>query len=93
MKKSELAEKSLSDRIYYAIDGTIGHVMTLIRKGATLAIEQDLVRVASPAESRLDLNILGVIYDQKAGKQRNHLERLSLISSFQKKLESLQILP
>jgi hypothetical protein len=62
--KSELAEKSLSERIYYATDGTIGHVMTLIRKGATLAIEQDLVRVASPAENRLDLSILGVIYDK-----------------------------
>jgi hypothetical protein len=54
--KSELAEKSLSERIYYATDGTIGHVMTLIRKGATLAIEQDL--------DRLDLSILGVIYDK-----------------------------
>ncbi len=54
--KSELAEKSLSDRIYYATDGTIGHVMTLIRKGATLAIEQDI--------DRLDLSILGVIYDK-----------------------------
>ena len=55
-KKSELAEKSLSDRIYYATDGTIGHTMTLIRKGATLAIEQDL--------DRLDLSILGIIYDK-----------------------------
>ena len=88
MKKSELAEKSLSERIYYATDGTIGHVMTLIRKGATLAIEQDL--------DRLDLSWFDRMYRskyQKAGKRRNHLEKLSLISSFQKKLESLQILP
>ena len=56
LKESELAEKLLSERIYYATDGTIGHVMTLIRKGATLAIEQDL--------DRLDLSILGVIYDK-----------------------------
>jgi hypothetical protein len=54
--KSNLAEKSLAERIYYATDGTIGHVMTLIRKGATLAIEQDI--------ERLDLNTLGVIYDK-----------------------------
>jgi hypothetical protein len=54
--KSDLAEKSLADRIYYATDGTIGHVMTLIRKGATFAIEQDL--------ERLDLGILGAIYDK-----------------------------
>ena len=39
--KSNLAGKSLSERIYYATDGTIGHVMTLIRKGATYAIEHD----------------------------------------------------
>ena len=51
-----LAEKSLSERIYYATDGTIGHVMKLIRKGATYAIEQDL--------DRLDLGTLGVIYDK-----------------------------
>ena len=38
------------------VKGLIGHVMTLIRKGATLAIEQDL--------DRLDLSILGVIYDK-----------------------------
>ena len=56
LKESELAEKLLSERIYYATDGTIGHVMTLIRKGATLAIEQDL--------DRLDLSILGVVYDK-----------------------------
>ena len=43
--KSDLAEESLADRIYYATDGTIAHVMTLIRKGATLAIEQDLDRI------------------------------------------------
>lgn len=55
-KKSELAEKSLSERIYYATDGTIGYVMTLIRKGATLAIEQNL--------DRLDLGIFGIIYDR-----------------------------
>lgn len=55
-KRSGLAEKSLSDRIYYATDGTIGHVMTLIRKGATLAIEQDI--------ERIDLNILGIIFDK-----------------------------
>lgn len=56
LKESELAEKLLSERIYYATDGTIGPVMTLIQKGATLAIEQNL--------DRLDLNILGVIYDK-----------------------------
>jgi Bacterial TniB protein len=55
-KKSELAEKSLSERIYYATDGTIGYVMTLIRKGATYAIEQNL--------DRLDLSIFGIIYDE-----------------------------
>ncbi len=54
--RSVLAEKSLSERIYYATDGTIGYVMTLIRKGATYAIEQDL--------DRLDLSILGAIYDK-----------------------------
>jgi energy-coupling factor transporter ATP-binding protein EcfA2 len=55
-KRSNLAEKSLSERIYYATDGTIGHIMKLIRKGATLAIEQDL--------ERIDLDILGVIYNK-----------------------------
>jgi Bacterial TniB protein len=54
--KSDLAEESLADRIYYATDGTIAHVMTLIRKGATLAIDRDL--------DRLDIGILGVIYDK-----------------------------
>jgi hypothetical protein len=54
--KSDLAEESLADRIYYATDGTIAHVMTLIRKGATLAIEQDL--------DRIDLDILGIIYNK-----------------------------
>lgn len=54
VEKSELAEKSLSERIYYATDGTIAHVMTLIRKGTTLAIEQDI--------NRLDLEILNTIY-------------------------------
>lgn len=54
--KSGLAEQSLADRIYYATDGTIGHVMTLIRKGATHAIDQDL--------DQLDLDILGFIYDK-----------------------------
>jgi Bacterial TniB protein len=54
--RSVLAEKSLSERIYYATDGTIGHVMTLIRKGATYTIEQDL--------DRLDSNTLGFIYDK-----------------------------
>ena len=53
-EKSGLAERSLSERIYYATDGTIAHVMTLIRKGTTLAIEQDL--------NRLDLKILHTIY-------------------------------
>ena len=53
-EESGLAEKSLSERIYYATDGTIGHVMTLIRKGTTLAIENDL--------NRLDLEILNIIY-------------------------------
>ena len=51
---SELAEKSLSERIYYATDGTIAHVMTLIRKGTTLAIEQKL--------KKLDLEVLNVVY-------------------------------
>ena len=54
VEKSGLAEKSLSERIYYATDGTIAHVMTLIRKGTTLAIEQDI--------NRLDLEILNTIY-------------------------------
>lgn len=52
--KSNLADKSLSERIYYATDGTIGHVMTLIRKGATFAIENNF--------DRIDLGILYTIY-------------------------------
>lgn len=52
--KSNLAGKSLSERIYYATDGTIGHVMTLIRKGATYAIEHD--------SSCIDLDILHATY-------------------------------
>ncbi|MEM7593145.1 MAG: transposase, partial [Cyanobacteria bacterium P01_A01_bin.83] len=51
---SGLAEKSLAERIYYATDGTIAHVMTLIRKGATLAIRQDL--------DCLNLEILNAVY-------------------------------
>ncbi len=51
---SRLAEKSLAERIYYATDGTIAHVMTLIRKGATLAIRRDL--------DCLNLEILNVVY-------------------------------
>ena len=51
---SGLAKKSLAERIYYATDGTIAHIMTLIRKGTTLAIKQDL--------NRLDLEILNTIY-------------------------------
>jgi hypothetical protein len=55
-EKSGLATKSLSERIYYATDGTIAHVMTLIRQGTTLAIKQDL--------KRLDLEILNIIYER-----------------------------
>lgn len=55
-EKSGLATKSLSERIYYATDGTIAHVMTLIRKGTTLAIKQDL--------ERLDLEILNTVYER-----------------------------
>ena len=55
-EKSGLAEKSLAERIYYATDGTIAHVMTLIRKGATLAIRQDL--------DCLNLEILNVVYQK-----------------------------
>ncbi len=51
---SVLAEKSLAERIYYATDGTIAHVMTLIRKGATLAIRGDL--------DCLNLEILNAVY-------------------------------
>jgi len=54
--KSNLAEKSMSERIYYATDGTIGHVMTLIRMGATYAIEQDI--------EQINLNVLGIIFDE-----------------------------
>jgi Bacterial TniB protein len=54
--KSNLAEKSMSERIYYATDGTIAHVMTLIRMGATYAIEQDI--------EQIDLNVLGIIFDK-----------------------------
>ncbi len=53
-EKSNLSEKSLSERIYYATDGTIGHIMTLIRKGATFAIEHDY--------NRIDLEILNTTY-------------------------------
>lgn len=53
-EKSELAENTLSERIYYATDGTIAHVMTLIRKGTALAIENNL--------KKLDLEILNTIY-------------------------------
>lgn len=55
-KKSNLAEKLMSERIYYATDGTIAHVMTLIRMGATYAIEQDI--------EQIDLNVLGFIFDK-----------------------------
>ena len=55
-EKSGLANKSMAERIYYATDGTIAHVMTLIRKGATFAIKQDL--------NRLDLEILNTIYER-----------------------------
>jgi Bacterial TniB protein len=54
--KSNLAEKSMSERIYYATDGTIAHVMTLIRMGATHAIEHNI--------EQIDLNILGIIFDK-----------------------------
>ena len=56
--KSNLAEKSMSERIYYATDGTIAHVMTLIRMGATPthAIEKDI--------EQIDLNVLGIIFDK-----------------------------
>jgi hypothetical protein len=54
--KSNLAEKSMSERIYYATDGTIAHVMTLIRMGATHAIEKDI--------EQIDLNVLGIIFDK-----------------------------
>ena len=54
--KSNLAEKSMSERIYYPTDGTIGHVMTLIRMGATYAIEQDI--------EQINLNVLGIIFDE-----------------------------
>lgn len=53
-EKSNLSKKSLSERIYYATDGTIGHVMTLIRKGATYAIEHD--------SNYIDLDILHATY-------------------------------
>jgi hypothetical protein len=43
----------MSERIYYATDGTIAHVMTLIRMGATHAIEQDI--------EQIDLNVLDFI--------------------------------
>ena len=55
-ERSGLANKSMAERIYYATDGTIAHVMTLIRKGATFAIRQDL--------NRLDLETLNVIYEK-----------------------------
>ena len=54
--KSNLAEESMSERIYYATDGTIAHVMTLIRKGATYAIEHDI--------EQIDLKVLGIIFDK-----------------------------
>jgi Bacterial TniB protein len=54
--KSNLAEKSMSERIYYATDGTIAHVMTLIRMGATHAIEHDI--------EQINLNVLGIIFDK-----------------------------
>ena len=63
-EQSGLAEKSMAERIYYATDGTIAHVMTLIRKGASVAIKQDL--------KRLDLEILNMVYHKHLKHEKPH---------------------
>lgn len=68
LENSRLTEKDMALRFYYASDGTIGYVMTLIRNATKLALKQN--------RERLELDLLAITFEDhikndKPGKKFN----------------------
>lgn len=63
IEQSCLAEKSMARRFYYATDGSVAHIMTLIRYSTRLALKQK--------QERLNLDILASVFEtyRKVDKQ------------------------
>ena len=79
-KRSDLASYELAFRIYCATDGLIGYVMKLVRRAATLAVDEKLERV--------DMELLAESYDERLSSR---LPRRA--NPFRAALEELSIEP